>query len=107
MADALPILKQAGQVRVLMVVNDKPEAIPNQGAEALRHLGMHGITAHLDEVDAAGEPIGTVFDRYLADLAPDLLVMGAYGHSRAREFLLGGATEHTLKDPVCPVFLSH
>jgi nucleotide-binding universal stress UspA family protein len=107
MADALPILARAKAVRVLTVVNEKPAAVAELGAEAVRRLKMHGIAAVAETVDAAGEAIGKVLDTYLKREAVDLLVMGAYGHSRVREFILGGATEYMLTDPVTPVFMSH
>jgi len=107
MADALPILVQAGEVRVVTVLNDKPTAARGLCAEAVRHLVAHGVAAVADEVDADGGHIGQVLDAYLARHRPDLLVMGAYGHTRLREFVLGGATEHVLRKPVTPLFLSH
>lgn len=107
MADALPFLARAGEVRVMTAVGEKPGAIAKLGAEAQRHLSMHGITATLDDVDAGRETIGAVLDRYVKQQSPDLLVMGAFGHSRAQEFLLGGATQHVLTNPPCPVLLSH
>jgi nucleotide-binding universal stress UspA family protein len=107
MADALPILIRAKRVRVLTVLNEKPHVVSQLGEAAKRHLQMHGVSATLDEVDAGGDKIGVVVDRYIKAHSPDLLVMGGYGHSRAREFLLGGATEHALRAPTCPVLLSH
>ena len=107
MADALPILVRAQRVRLLTVLDDNPSAVPHVGTAARVHLQMYGVTATVDEVEAAGEGIGVVFDRYIKQYKPDLLVMGGYGHSRAREFILGGATEHVLRAPTCPVFLSH
>ena len=107
MADALPILSQARQVRVLTVLNDKASAQAGLCAEAVRHLEAHGVTAVADEVDANGRHIGEVFDAYVEGHQPDLLVMGAYGHTRLREFILGGATEHVLRKPKAPLFLSH
>ena len=107
LADALPILALAKQVRILSVLDDKPDVEINQGADAQRYLKNHGISATLDEVNAEGRAIGDVLDQYVRQHRPDLLVMGGYGHSRAREFLLGGATVHILSDPPCPVMLSH
>ena len=107
MADALPFLVRAKRVQVLTILNEKPDTETRLGETAQRHLQMHGVSATLHEIDASGEKIGAVFDRYIKTHKPDLLVMGAYGHSRAREFLLGGATAHVLKAPTCPVLLSH
>jgi len=107
MADALPILKLAAQVRILTILDEKPEAAAGQGAAALRHLQAHGVAAEIDEVEADGRRIGAVLDAYLAQRRPDLLVMGGYGHTRLREVVLGGATEHVLSHPTIPVLLSH
>uniref|UniRef100_B0SYG7 UspA domain protein n=1 Tax=Caulobacter sp. (strain K31) TaxID=366602 RepID=B0SYG7_CAUSK len=107
LAEALPILAQAETVRVLTVTHEKPIAVPGIAAEAGRHLQAHGIEAVIDEVDGRGASIGESLDAYLAQTSCDLLVMGAYGRSRAREFILGGATEHMLHDPKVPLFLAH
>ncbi|WP_374569830.1 universal stress protein [Phenylobacterium sp.] len=107
MADALPILKKARQVHVLTVVNDKPAAVAGLGEEAVRHLTQHGVAALAREIDADGLAIGETLAGYLKAEGADLLVMGAYGHSRLREFVLGGATEHMLHEPPTPVLMAH
>lgn len=107
MADALPVLCKAREVRVLTVTNEKPSAHAGLGKDVLRHLAAHGVNAVIDEVDAGGRRIGKVLGDYLAEQQSDLLVMGAYGRSRAREFILGGATEHMLQNPGTPILLSH
>lgn len=61
----------------------------------------------VDEVDAAGRRIGRALADYAASCCSDLLVMGAYGRSRVREFILGGATEHKLCDPTTTLLLAH
>ena len=107
MADALPVLGKAREVRILTVINEKPAARAGLGQDVQRHLEAHGVSAAVDEVDAGGRRIGQVFEDYLAGRDADLFVMGAYGRSRAREFILGGATEHMLHDPRVPLLLSH
>lgn len=107
MADSLPLLQKARKVRVLTVTGEKPSTTSGLGNGAQRHLAGHGVNAVVDEIDAGGKAIGSVIDGYLERLKPDLLVMGAYGHSRAREFILGGATEHMLKNSPVPLMLSH
>jgi nucleotide-binding universal stress UspA family protein len=107
MADALPVLRRAGRTRVLTVLNEKPQAVAAMGAEVVRHLAAHGVSAEVVEIDGAGRSIGESLDAYVQDHAPDLLVMGAYGHSRLREFVLGGATDHVLHGPSVPVLMSH
>jgi nucleotide-binding universal stress UspA family protein len=107
MAEAMPILVQAGEVRVLTVVNEKATAVAQMGTDALRHLAAHGVRAVSEEIDAAGRPIGEVLDRYLQVSGAGLLVMGAYGHTRLREFIFGGATAHMLRNPRVPVLMAH
>lgn len=107
MADALPLLPKAREVRVLTVLNEKPEAHSGLGDDVVRHLKAHGVNALADEVDAEKRPIGEVLATYAERHGSDLLVMGAYGRSRVREFILGGATEYMLHDPKVPLLLSH
>lgn len=107
LADALPILERAGSVRVVTFLNEKEGAQGGLGAEVIRHLATHGLKAIAEEVDAKNLGIGHAIDDYMVKSAADLLVMGAYGHSRMLEFVLGGATQHVLRAPVAAVFLSH
>lgn len=107
LAAALPLLPKARQVRVLTVLNEKAEARPGLGGEVVRHLRVHGISAIADEVDAGRRKVGQVLSEYVIEHRSDLLVMGAYGRSRVREFILGGATESMLQDPKAPLLLSH
>lgn len=107
LADALPILERAGSVRVVTFLNEKDTATPGLGAEVVRHLQAHGIGATAEDVDVQGRRIGRALDDYLATSPADLVVMGAFGHSRLREFVLGGATRHMLHDPKTPLLLAH
>jgi nucleotide-binding universal stress UspA family protein len=70
-------------------------------------LAKHGVNVTLDVVDARGRSIGEAIESHVASRDGDLLVMGAYGHSRFREFVLGGATKSVLARPPVPVFFSH
>lgn len=106
MADALPLLPKARKVRVLTVLNDKPEARTGLGKDAVRHLQSHGIDAIADEIQGSGGKTGEVIAEYALSQKSDLIVMGAYGRSRLREFVLGGATERLLSDLRVPLFLS-
>jgi len=106
-ADALPILQQAGEVRIFTALGDKPQAVRGTAGDLVRHLHTHGIEAAIDERLDHDRTIGCRLADYVAEVKPDLLVMGAYGHARLREFVLGGATEAVLRDPPCPVLLSH
>ena len=106
-ADALPILEKAKHVSVVTVTNEKVIDTKRSGAELAKHLARHGVDVVLDTVDAADRGIGEVLETYVTSRNADVLVMGAYGHSRIREFILGGATRSMLSQPPLPIFFSH
>jgi nucleotide-binding universal stress UspA family protein len=106
-ADAMPILEKAKRVCVLTVTKEKAIDTRRAGAELAKHLARHGVDVVLDEVDAKGRGIGDVFEAHVTYRNANLLVMGAYGRSRIREFILGGATKRMLARPPVPIFLSH
>lgn len=102
--DALPILEAADQV-IVYSVNPDHDHIP--GAEIATHLARHGINTDAKHTVATGIDIGDAILGAVSDNAVDLLVMGAYGHTRFREFVLGGATRHILHHMTVPTLLSH
>ena len=106
-SDAMPILELAKKVRIVTVVNEKPLDSKRSGEELAKNLARHGIDVVLDKVDARGQSIGEALESYTTAKSADLLVMGAYGHSRWREFVLGGATLSLLSKPPLPILLSH
>jgi len=107
-ADATPILQRAAAVRIFTVEKDKTFESFRTGVDLAKHLGRYGIDATIDSIEkAVQQTIGDTFRAYVAKHSIDLLVMGAYGHSRMREFVLGGATRGVLTDPHCWTLLSH
>lgn len=104
--DAIPLLQRAKAVQ-LLVLGDQPEWLEMCGPhEMIRRLSRHGVAATLRTAHPGrGEDGGALADACeLFDA--DLLVMGAYSHSRTREALLGGATRAVLRDFPIPAFLS-
>ena len=106
-ADAVPILEKAKIVRIVTVTNEKVIDTKHSSEELAKNLSRHGIDVIVDQVDAAGRSIGDSLTREIASYNADLLVMGAYGHSRFREFVLGGATQSMLSKPLLPILFSH
>jgi nucleotide-binding universal stress UspA family protein len=106
-ADALPLLERAKVVRIVCVINEKAFGSSRANSELATHLSHHGVNVIVDEVDAGGRTIGEALTQFTEANRIDLLVMGAYGHSRFREFILGGATKSMLSRPPVPTFLSH
>lgn len=99
---AVPLLAEAGNVRVLTVATDKAGGFPP--TEALRYLARHGVKAELIEL-AGGNSVEETIAGEVARAGADLLVMGAYSHSRLREFLFGGVTRYFLDEPDSPPLL--
>jgi len=107
--DAMPLLMESDIVTVLTIdAREGPDAhgeLP--GADISLHLARHGVKATIERTVSAGIPAGDVLLSRAADLGADLLVIGAYGHSRVRELLLGGATRSILQSMTVPVLMSH
>ena len=106
-ADALPILQRAKTIRVVTITQEKAIDTRHSGAELAKYLAWHGIEVVLEEEGAAGRTIGQALEEYATAHDLDLLVMGAYGHSRMHDFILGGATKAIVAHPPLPVLLSH
>lgn len=106
-ADALPVISAAREVRLFTALGDKPEAVKDAAQPLVRHLRAQGVAAKIDERIDHDRSIGARLADYVDETRPDLLVMGGYGHARLREFILGGATQAVLENPQCPVLLSH
>lgn len=106
-ADAMPYLESAGRILVLTVVDEKPLAEKLAGERLVDSLGRRGIGAEAISVVAEDCPIGVTLQEHALEHQAGLLVMGAYGHSRLRDFVLGGATEGILSDLRLPVMMSH
>ena len=89
------------------MTNEKKLDTKHSAEELAKNLARHGIDVVLDKVDANDRGIGEVLEAYSASHQVDLLVMGAYGHARWRQFILGGATKSLLSKPPLPILFSH
>jgi nucleotide-binding universal stress UspA family protein len=105
--DAMPLLIAARQVVIVTVLGEKGIQTSASISDLQSFLAAHGVTATFEETTIRHESIGDCIGRFVTTANADMLVMGAYGHSRAREFVLGGATKSLISDPPLPVFLSH
>ena len=106
--DALPFLRRAKQAMVLSI---NPGASVNHripGADIARHLARHGVRCEATTTQADSDiEVGDVLLSRAADLGADMIVMGAYGHSRLREMALGGVTRHLIKHMTAPTLMAH
>lgn len=107
--DALPLLERAKKVAVLTInperVADAEPGIP--AADIAHHLAQHGVTAEAATIVIDEIGTGDALLNYASDFGADLIVMGGYGHSRTREFVLGGMTRQILRQMTVPVLMSH
>jgi nucleotide-binding universal stress UspA family protein len=105
--DALPILEKAGTADVVWIDPKASAAGDLPCAELAVTLARHGIKAKAKAVHAEDESVGAALLEELKRSGSEMLVMGAYGHSRFREFVLGGATRNMMRDMSVPVLFSH
>jgi nucleotide-binding universal stress UspA family protein len=103
--DALPILEKADAVKVLTVGEEDGRHLP--GADIAQHLARHGVKAEADHVPDASGPAASTLVFEAKDFGADLLVCGAWGHSRMFETVLGGVTRNLLRGMELPLLLSH
>jgi nucleotide-binding universal stress UspA family protein len=107
MGDAIPFLTRAKAVDVIMVATGRAKSDEIPGADIGHHLARHGINTEVKRIVAEDVDVPNTILSYAADASADLIVMGGYGHSRFREFVLGGATRGLLDSMTVPVLMSH
>ncbi len=106
-ADAMPFLKKSKQVEIVMVSAKKPKDDEIAGADLGQHLARHGLKVDVKRITSTETDVSSTILSYAADSSTDLIVMGGYGHSRLREFILGGVTRGLLESMTVPVLMSH
>jgi nucleotide-binding universal stress UspA family protein len=105
--DALPVLTRSRDVLIFTATDDS-EPVGLESCETVAtHLRRHGVPVRCEVITMAGRGIGRTLLDHAGAMRADLLVMGAFGHSRWREFVLGGATADILANASLPVLMSH
>jgi nucleotide-binding universal stress UspA family protein len=107
LADSLPLLAPGGRISVLAVQDEKALAGAGQAAQLTAALTARGHAAGLVALSAGGRPVADVLQDGALAAGAGLLAMGGFGHSRLRDFVLGGATKAILQHLRMPVLLSH
>jgi nucleotide-binding universal stress UspA family protein len=105
--DALPLLQRAKIVEVVTISAKERDKGEVSGADMAHHLARHRIKVDLKNIVAPDTDVADTILSYVADTSTDLVVMGGYGHSRLREFILGGATRGMLASMTVPTLMSH
>ena len=106
-SDALPFLKFAQTVRLVEMTGEKPLEGTSSVAALQNQLQSHDITATVDTIEVGDASAGEVLTDYCARQHAELLVMGAFGHTRMRDFVMGGVTKFIVHHTPLPVLLSH
>jgi nucleotide-binding universal stress UspA family protein len=104
--DAMPFLERAKAVDIMIVAEER-KSDEISGANMGEHLARHGVAASVKRIAKGDLAIEDVLLSYAADSGADFMVMGGYGHSRLREFILGGVTRSILASMTVPVLMSH
>jgi nucleotide-binding universal stress UspA family protein len=106
-ADAIPIFGKSGRVEIVSVTNEPGKQDEIEGADIGRHLARHGLKVDVHRISGGDIDVADALLSHAADSSADFMVMGGYGHSRLREFVLGGATRLIFESMTVPVLLSH
>jgi nucleotide-binding universal stress UspA family protein len=106
--EAIDMLAAADDVHVVLV---DPKAHlwdhgEEPGADIAAYLARHGAKVTVHRLPGQGMTVAEVLRRHAGDMAADLVVIGAYGHSRLRERIFGGTTKSMLEDATVPLFMA-
>src|SRR5262245_6265222 len=104
-ADALPFLQRAQTIEVVVVTGERDKSGEITGTRLRAHLARHGINVEIKKITGSDVP-NTILAHATAS-GTDFMVLGGYGHSRLREFILGGVTRTIMRSMVVPMLMSH
>jgi nucleotide-binding universal stress UspA family protein len=106
--EALDMLRAAQEVRVALVDPERGEETHGEepGADLAAYLARHGVKVTVDRLPREGNSVANVLRRHATDTAAEMIVMGAYGHSRLRERIFGGVTRSMIENPTLPIFMA-
>jgi nucleotide-binding universal stress UspA family protein len=106
-ADAMPLLERAGLVQVVIVADERGKQDEIPGADMGQHLARHGLKVDVKRITGGDIDVADALLSHAADSGIDFIVMGGYGHSRLREFVLGGVTHSILRSMTVPTLMTH
>jgi nucleotide-binding universal stress UspA family protein len=105
--DAMPVLERAKMIEVFTVVAGPTKNTELPGIDIGQHLSRHGLKVEVKRIPADGINVPEAILSHAADISADFMVMGGYGHSRLREYVLGGATRGILASMTLPTLMSN
>ncbi len=105
--DAMPLLGKAGRVEIVIITNERGKQDEIEGADMGQHLARHGLKVDVHRIAGGNIDVADALLSHAADSSADFIVMGGFGHSRLREFVLGGVTHSIFQSMTVPVLMSH
>jgi nucleotide-binding universal stress UspA family protein len=105
--DAMPFLTRAKNVEILVVTGERDKSGEITGTNMARHLARHGVAVEIKRLPVGSTDVQAAILAHAADVGANFMVLGGYGHSRLREFILGGVTRSILASMPVPVLMSH
>jgi nucleotide-binding universal stress UspA family protein len=105
--DAMPFLVKAESVEIVIVTNERGKQDEIEGADMGQHLARHDVKVDVHRIPGGDIDVADALLSHAADSGTDFIVMGGYGHSRFREFVLGGVTHSIFRSMTVPVLMSH
>ncbi|HZC57935.1 MAG TPA: universal stress protein [Xanthobacteraceae bacterium] len=105
--DAMPLLTKAGRVEVTIIANEPGKQDEIEGVDMGQHLARHGLKIDVQRIPGGDIHVADALLSHAADSSADFMVMGGYGHSRLREFVLGGVTRSIFRSMTIPALMSH
>jgi nucleotide-binding universal stress UspA family protein len=106
-ADAMPLLEKARRVEIVIITNERGKQDEIEGADMGQHLARHGLKVDVHRIAGGNIDVADALLSHSADSGTDFIVMGGFGHSRLREFVLGGVTHSILRSMTVPTLMSH
>ena len=106
-ADAMPLLKAADRVDIVCVTNEKDLPRSSPAADLAGALARHAVTVEVSDLTASDRNAARAIRERAVAVQADLIVMGAFAHSRLRQMVLGGVTDSMLRDAEIPLFMSY
>jgi len=100
-------LVKSGRAEVVIVTNERGKQDEIEGADMGQHLARHGVKVDVHRISGGDIDVADALLSHAADSGADFMVMGGYGHSRLREFVLGGVTHSIFRSMTIPALMSH
>jgi len=105
--DAMPFLARSKSIDIVTITRNEEPRDELPGVDIAQHLARHNLKVDFKRIVAKDQDVASIILSTAADIGSDMIVMGGYGHSRLREFVLGGATRGILEAMTVPVLMSH